>query len=91
MIDNEYYKKYKGPNLTYATLDNVNITDVMKNMYGPDNNWYSKLWKYNEMFGYNSLNKQFYVEFKSNKGRSHWFYGYVSDLHQYFVAPRVKS
>lgn len=89
MLDSEYYKKYKGPHLIYATLDNINITNIMKNMYGPYNNWHGRLWKYVEMFGNNSLNKQFYVEFKSNNGKKHWFYGYVSDLQQYFTPPRV--
>ena len=38
-----YYQNYKGPNLSKATLNNDDITERIKNIYGKDNNWQGKL------------------------------------------------
>ena len=44
----EYYLKYKGPNLTKATLNDVDITSIVQKFYGKNNNWQGRLWKYKD-------------------------------------------
>jgi hypothetical protein len=85
MIKSEYYQNYKGPNLVKATLDNVDIMDQIKNFYGEQNDWNQKLWTYNEVFG--EAKGQFHIEFVSEDGRRHWFYGQVGKKDQYFNPP----
>ena len=47
----DYYQNYKGPNLTEATLNDIDITSIIQEKYGENNNWNGKLWKYKEFFG----------------------------------------
>jgi hypothetical protein len=86
MIESDYYRDYKGPELSKATLNNEDITDLIKTFYG-DNNWQGKLWTYEDIF--ESKKGQFYIEFKSEEGRIHWFYGFIDDKTQYFNPPLV--
>ena len=52
MSYSEYYENYRGPNLTKATLDKiVDITEIIKEVYGEENNWHGKLWRFKEIFG----------------------------------------
>ena len=51
MIHSEYYKNYKGPDLTKATFNKIyDITEKIRELYGEDNNWQGKLWKFSEIF-----------------------------------------
>ena len=79
-----YYQNYKGPNLSKATLNNDDITERIKNIYGKDNNWQGKLWTYKEIFGETCKGSDFYCEFHSDDGRKHWFHGFIEDSEQYF-------
>ena len=36
-MDIEYYKNYQGPNLIKATLNNEDITEKLRNIYGKEN------------------------------------------------------
>ena len=85
MIKSEYYQNYKGPDLVKATLNNVDIIEKIKVFYGEDNNWNQKLWTYEEVFQGNT--GQFYIEFKSEDGRIHWFHGQIGKKDQYFNPP----
>ena len=89
MIDSKHYENYRGPNLTRATLDSIDITDIMKEAYGEGNNWGGKLWKFNQIFGNESHGKKFYCEFHSEEGRKYWFHGFIEDKNQYFHPPLV--
>ena len=86
-MDIEYYKNYQGPNLIKATLNNEDITEKLRNIYGKKNNWQGKLWKYKEVFGNNCNNKDFYCEFCCENKRKHWFNGSIKDIDQYFNPP----
>tara|TARA_Y100000590_G_scaffold360713_1_gene417098 strand:+ start:106 stop:276 length:171 start_codon:yes stop_codon:yes gene_type:complete len=55
MIDCEYYSNYYGPELIKCTLGEEDVTNLVKEKYGL-NNWYEKLWTFQEMFGTNCLN-----------------------------------
>lgn len=89
MIHSDYYSNnYKGPNLTKATMNQIiDITDIIKEKYGENNNWQGKLWTYSDIFGPTSEGITFYCEFHSNDGRKHWFHGYIEDVNQYFNPP----
>ena len=87
MSDLEYYKKYHGPTLTKATLNDTDITDIIKEAYGEDNNWQGKLWKYKDIFGSECEGKSIYCEFHSEDGRKHWFHGFIEDKNHYFNPP----
>ena len=56
----EYYLKYKGPNLTKATLNDVDITSIVQKFYGKNNNWQGRLWKYKDIFGNDPIGKNIY-------------------------------
>ena len=86
-MDLEYYQNYKGPNLTKATLNGIDITSIVQEKYGENNNWQGKLWKYKEVFGNGSLRKKIYCEFHSEDGRKHWFYGWIENNDQFFNPP----
>ncbi len=83
----EYYLKYKGPNLTKATLNDVDITSIVQKFYGKNNNWQGRLWKYKDIFGNDAIGKNIYCEFHSDDGRKHWFYSWIENKHQFFNPP----
>jgi len=85
MIRSEYYQNYKGPNLIKATLNKVDIMDKILKFYGEGNNWNKKLWTYGEIFGEDT--GEFHIEFQSDEGRKHWFYGKVGKRDIYFNPP----
>ena len=88
MIDSEYYQNYYGPNLTKATMNtSVDITDIIKEKYGENNNWQGKLWTYRDIFGSTCEDTTFYCEFHSEDGRKHWFHGFIEDPKQFFNPP----
>ncbi len=91
MIQSEHYQNYRGPQLISATLDNENITNLIQEKYGPENNWRGCLWTYNELFGPKSYGKHFRCDFESKDGRKHWFYGFINDVNQYFNPPLATS
>jgi len=88
MIICEHYQTYRGPNLTKATLNDKNITDIVLEKYGELNNWNGKLYKLSDVFGTdNNIGKQYYCEFRDETGRIHWFHGFITDSNQYFNPP----
>jgi len=96
MIVSDYYQNYSGPNLIKATMiqslplnqtKEIDITEQIKEKYGPKNNWNGCLWTYKELFGFDSYGYNFRVEFKSEDGRDHWFHGFIHDVNQYFNPP----
>ena len=88
MSHSEYYENYRGPNLTKAIMNiNVDITDIIREIYGEDNNWQCKLWKYSDIFGETSEEMNVYCEFHSEDGRKHWFSGNVENVNQYLNPP----
>ena len=87
MIELEYYKKYKGPELIKCIYNNEDITDKIKIFYGEHKNWSGCLWTYKEIFGEDSSGKNFRCDFKSEDGREHWFHGFIYDINQYMNPP----
>lgn len=92
MIDCEFYKKYKGPNLTCAKIwkngeEKLEITEYIKEYYGNKNNWNGKLYTYDEIFPGRDYKYKFKVEFLDKSGRKHWFYGMVGKPEQFFNPP----
>ena len=79
------------PELTLVTLNGVNITENVKLFYGVNKDWNNKLWKYYEIFGKESLNNRFYIEYMTIEGRKYWTFGFINDLNQYFNPPKVKQ
>ena len=66
MIYSDYYKNYRGPKLVRATListtpenrtNDIDITESIQNIYGPEYNWQGCLWTYKEVFGEKSYGK----------------------------------
>lgn len=92
MIESEYYKNYRGPNLILAQIwkhgeEKIDITEYMKEYYGKENNWSGKLYTYDEIFPHKDHKYKFKVEFVDDSGRKHWFYGMVGKHDQYFNPP----
>ena len=92
MIECEYYKNYKGPNLILAQIwvkkdEKQDITEYIKDFYGSKNNWNGKLYKYNDIFPGKDYKYKFFIKFKDDKGREHWFNGMVGGSDQYFNPP----
>ena len=92
MIDCEYYKTYKGPNLILAQIwkhdqQKADITEYIKEYYGKENNWQGKLYTYEEIFPQKDYTYKFKVVFEDSTGRKHWFHGMVGDPEQYFNPP----
>ena len=87
MIESVYYQNYRGLPLKVATMDGDSIYDSIREKYGKNNNWNGVLWTYEELFGKNSGNKQFYFEFENKEGTKQWFNGFVNDIKQYFNPP----
>tara|TARA_Y100000389_G_scaffold68167_1_gene64599 strand:+ start:3378 stop:3683 length:306 start_codon:yes stop_codon:yes gene_type:complete len=89
MIDSDYYKKYKGPNLTLAQIwkhgeEKLEITEYLKEFYGHDNNWNGKLYTYNDIFPHRDYKYKFRIEFCGDSGRRHWFHGMVGKPEHFF-------
>ena len=84
---NGTYENYKGPNLTKAILNDIDITKIIQEKYGENNDWQGKLWKYNEIFGNSSLGKKIYCEFHSDDGRKYWFNSWIDDNNNFFNPP----
>ena len=84
MIQCEHYQSYKGPYLVKAIIGTEDITENMIELYGENHNWQGFLWTYKEAFGENAINKHFRFDFIGDDGREHWFYGFITDLNQYF-------
>ena len=86
-----YYRDYQGPKLSIAKIwktnqEKENITEHIKLFYGEDNNWNQRLYSYGQVFP-DKINYHYYIEFLSDNGRKHWFYGTVGDKHQIFNPP----
>ena len=93
MIESEYYKDYRGPELVLAQIwthesEKEKITDYMREFYGENNNWNGMLYTYNEIFP-ERQNHKFYLEFRGSDGRKHWFSGMVGSEEQIFNPPLV--
>lgn len=91
----EYYNNYRGPNLSIAKIwgknkEKEDITEHIKSFYGEDNNWNKMLYTYGEVFP-DKINYNYYVEFFSDDGVKHWFYGTVGEKHQMFNPPLAPS
>ena len=96
MIDCDYYKNYKGPNLTRAQIwthgdKKLDITEYMKEFYGHQNNWSGRLYTYEDIFPHRDYKYKFRIEFVDDSGRRHWFYGMVGKPEQYFNPQQVMS
>ena len=87
MILSDYYQNYKGPDLIKATLNDDDITELIYNFYGENNNWNGCLWSFKDIFTNDCFSKKFYCEFKSNDGRIHWFEGHIDTLDDIFNFP----
>ena len=95
MLENKYYKDYRGPKLTLAQIwkggeERKDITDSIKVFYGPNNNWNGNLYHYEDIFP-NKRGDKFYIEFHSENKRKHWFYGLVGEKKQIFNPPHFLS
>ena len=60
----------------------------MREFYGENNNWNGMLYTYNEIFPGRKDHK-FYLEFRGEDGRKHWFSGMVGSDEQTFNPPLV--
>tara|TARA_B100002019_G_C20768387_1_gene356365 strand:+ start:59 stop:358 length:300 start_codon:yes stop_codon:yes gene_type:complete len=78
-----------GAELTLVTLNGIDITEKIKGYYGINRDWQAKLWKYSDIFGIDSLNQRFYIEYTTQEQRKHWTFGFVNDINQYFNPPRI--
>ena len=92
MIECEYYKNYRGPNLTLAQIwanseGKIDITDHIKEYYGYENNWQGKLYTYDDIFHNKDNTYKFRFEFVDDRGRKQWFHGMVGEPEQYFNPP----
>jgi len=87
MLISDNYQNYRGPPLVKAVLDDVDITEQMRVLYGDKYNWQGCLWTYKEAFGNDCINKHFRFDFKGLDGRDHWFCGFINDINQYFNPP----
>ena len=92
IIESDHYNNYKGPNLSVAKLwkkgqEKEDITDHINFLYGVNNNWNKKLYTYDEVFPDKNNLYNFYIEFKSDNGRKHWFHGMVGEKNQIFNPP----
>lgn len=92
MIDSEHYKNYRGPNLTLAQIwkhgeDKLDITEYIKEFYGPNNNWQGRLYTYDEVFPHRDHKTKFRFEFEDDTGRKHWFQGMVGKPEHFFNPP----
>mgnify|MGYP001466131465 CR=1 FL=1 len=63
----EINKEKSTPQLQETIWSKVKIK--LKEVYGEENNWQGKLWKFKEIFGNECEKKQFYCEFHSEDGR----------------------
>ena len=87
MIESEYYRKYKGPDLELAQIwknnryntEKEDITEHIRKMYGKGNNWNGKLYNYNDIFPNKDHTYSFYIEFKCKQRRKHWFNGIINE------------
>jgi hypothetical protein len=87
MIESEYYQKYVGPPLVKCTVNEIDMTSRMLDIYGEKQNWRGGLWTYKEVFGPNHLGSKFRFDFIGDDGRKHWFHGWVEDENQYCNFP----
>ena len=92
MIDCGHYENYKGPELILAQIwkdknEKLDITEYIKQFYGCENNWNGKLYTYNDLFPEKDYKYKFFIKFKDNTGRKHWFNGMVGRSDQYFNPP----
>tara|TARA_Y100000590_G_scaffold416156_1_gene514661 strand:+ start:353 stop:640 length:288 start_codon:yes stop_codon:yes gene_type:complete len=87
MLFCEDYQNYRGPSLISATLDDIDITEKVKEIYGKDYNWQGYLWTYKEAFGKSSYGKNIKLTFQSDDGREHLLYGFINDIDKYFNTP----
>lgn len=92
VINSDAYQNYRGPNLIKAELwrkreEKVDITEEIKILYGENNNWNQRLYKYDDVFPDKDSSYQYYVEFQSDDGRKHWFHGMVGEKNQIFNPP----
>ena len=91
MIELDYYKDYRGPDLVIAQIwthesEKETITDYMNEFYGEHNNWNGILYTYHEIFP-GRKGQKFYLEFRSHDERKHWFSGMVGSDEQTFNPP----
>ena len=89
MIEISYYRSYEGPELTSCTVGDEDITDKIREVYGPEKRWNNTLNTYGELFG-DSVGKPVKMEFRGEDGRTHWFYDYVQDLESYCLFPKAR-
>lgn len=92
IINSTYYENYRGPNLTKAQIwkkgaEKEDITEQIRELYGENNDWKKRLYKYDDVFPDKDNTYLFYVEFHSNNGRKHWFHGMVGEKNQIFNPP----
>ena len=81
-MNSNYYQNYIGPVLIKATLNKEDITLVIQKIYGHNNNWQGKLWKYKDILN-NSIGKNLYCEFQSTNKRIHWFNTIINNENHY--------
>ena len=79
------------PQLSLVELNGINITEHVKQFYGIKCDWHNKNWKYNEIFGDDSWNKRYYIEYTTYDNRKHWTFGFINDINQYFNSPIVNE
>jgi len=88
MIESEYYKKYRGPELVLAQIwthesEKEKITDYMREFYGEDNNWNGMLYTYNEIFPERKDHK-FYLNHLNQIGHM-WHYLHSNEFCHLFL------
>lgn len=74
----------KGVNINYVKLGNEDVTNKIKQIYGINNDWQNTNWKYIDLFGKDSINKNFYIEYLSLNNIRYWTYGYINNVNDYF-------
>ena len=78
-----------GAELTLVTLNGIDITEKIKGYYGINRDWQGKLWKYSDIFGIDSLNQRFYIEYTTRDQRKHWTFGFVNDINKEWKEAKI--
>lgn len=77
----------RGLELVLATLNNIDVTTKIKSYYGKNNDWHNKKWKYRDIFGEDSKDSKFYLEFVTMDKRRYWAYGCINNINDVFNKP----
>lgn len=94
MLESNYYRDYRGPQLSQCLIDGHDYTEGMREVYGPNQNWQGCLWTYKEILEdflklNDCSNTHFRIEFCDGENRTYWTNAFVTDKYQYYNPARL--